>query len=224
MRSQYVLSDPRDGAAHAGRDYRGTGRLVGRRALVIAAGTPVGAAVAIAFAREGADVALAYSPDDELEVRATAILARAHGQVVARMGGDLDDPSFCHELVESSARWLGGIDAIVDAGLVPAWDVIDAASAHLPPGGTVVTTAAGRGPGAVDLYGRARHLMQRGIRANAVARGPVAPASAPAGVVIGRPAHSTEIASAYVFLTSTESAYVVATTLDVDGGLPRSGG
>lgn len=94
--------------------YRGTGRLEGRRALVTGADSGIGAATALAFAREGADVALAYLPDEERDARRVADLIEAEGRRAVLLPGDLADERYCTDLVEQAVKELGGLDALVN--------------------------------------------------------------------------------------------------------------
>ncbi|MGJ0183503.1 SDR family oxidoreductase [Corynebacterium glyciniphilum] len=94
--------------------YRGTGRLEGRRALVTGADSGIGAATALAFSREGADVALAYLPDEERDARRVADLIEAEGRRAVLLPGDLADERYCTDLVEQAVKELGGLDALVN--------------------------------------------------------------------------------------------------------------
>lgn len=94
--------------------YRGTGRLEGRRALVTGADSGIGAATALAFAREGADVALAYLPDEERDARRVADLIEAEGRRAVLLPGDLADERYCTDLVEQAVKELGGLDALIN--------------------------------------------------------------------------------------------------------------
>ena len=80
--------------------YRGTGRLQGRRALVTGGDSGIGAATAIAFAREGADVAIVYLPQEETDAQNVARIITESGQRAVMLPGDLAEPAFCGEVVE----------------------------------------------------------------------------------------------------------------------------
>lgn len=145
--------------------YRGTGRLEGRRALITGGDSGIGGAVAIAFAREGADVALSYLPAEEDDARHVAAQVEAAGRRAVLLPGDLTDPAWCRELVERAVDELGGLDALVNVAGKQRWvaDLLDledeqleatyrtnvfasfhlvrAAVPHLPPGSTIVNTA-----------------------------------------------------------------------------------
>lgn len=159
------LQSELDPPADLGEDtYRGTGRLEGRRALVTGGDSGIGAAVAIAFAREGADVAIAYLPAEEPDARHVAEVIRATGRKAVTIAGDLLQPSFATEMVERAAAELGGLDILVNnAGkqvvaasldelpddqleqtfqinIMAMFRTTRAALKHLPPGSTIVNT------------------------------------------------------------------------------------
>ncbi len=94
--------------------YRGTGRLTGRKALVTGADSGIGAAVAIAFAREGADVAISYLPEEEEDAQVVKKIIEAEGRIAACLPGDLRDPAYCISLVQQSVDALGGLDILVN--------------------------------------------------------------------------------------------------------------
>lgn len=252
--------------------YRGTGRLEGRRALITGADSGIGAAVAIAFAREGADVALSYLPVEEEDARFVQGLIEEAGRTAVLLPGDISDRAFCAELVERAVDGLGGLDALVNnAGRqIAVEDIADlpdeqwtstfetnihaiyritrAAIPHLPPGSTIVNTTS------IQAYQPSTHLLDyastkaainnftkglaqamapKGIRVNAVAPGPIwTPLQVSDGqpkealphfgkdTPLGRAGQPTELAPAYVFLTSPESSYVIGETLHVNGGTP----
>ena len=251
--------------------YRGTGRLEGRRALITGADSGIGAAVAIAFAREGADVALNYLPQEE-DAQHIAGVIREAGHTAVLLPGDLTDADFCRRLVEDAVEGLGGLDALVNnAGRQIAvesleeiddqqWEdtyavnihamfrITQAALKHLPAGSTIVNSTSIQAyqpsPTLVDYAstkaainnftkGLAQQLAPRGIRVNAVAPGPIwTPLQVSDGqpkealpefgqsTPLGRAGQPTELAPAYVFLTSSESSYVLGETLAVTGGSP----
>ena len=94
--------------------YRGSNRLAGRKALVTGGDSGIGRAAVIAFAREGADVAINYFPSEEPDAQDVAELIRAEGRKAILIPGDLTDQRFCIELVETAHRELGGIDILVN--------------------------------------------------------------------------------------------------------------
>ncbi|WP_375430395.1 glucose 1-dehydrogenase [uncultured Friedmanniella sp.] len=137
MTDQYTLTDPttlysditttaqsQDGPgldadlkakADLGEDtYRGLGRLIGRKALITGGDSGIGAATAIAFAREGADVAISYLPEEEEDAVRIAGLITAAGQKALTLPGDLKDPAYCRDLVAQAVEGLGGLDILVN--------------------------------------------------------------------------------------------------------------
>jgi hypothetical protein len=152
-------------ADHGEDSYRGSGRLTGRKALVTGGDSGIGAAVAIAFAREGADVAIAYLPEEEEDAQRIAGLITDAGRTATTLSGDITDPEFCRSLVADAAAAMGGIDILVNnAGkqqhvehLVDLEDnqfdetmktnvyamfwITKAALPHLAPGSTIINTS-----------------------------------------------------------------------------------
>ena len=252
--------------------YRGTGRLDGRKALITGADSGIGAAVAIAFAREGADVALSYLPAEEEDAQHIKKVIEETGRKAVLLPGDLSDKEFCTQVVEDAVRELGGLDALVNnAGKQIALEDIEelddeqwtttyevnihaifritkAALKHLPAGSTIVNSTSIQAyepsPTLVDYAstkaainnftkGLAQQVAPKGIRVNAVAPGPIwTPLQVSDGqpkealpefgksTPLGRAGQPTELAPAYVFLTSPESSYVLGETLNVNGGMP----
>jgi NAD(P)-dependent dehydrogenase (short-subunit alcohol dehydrogenase family) len=93
--------------------YRGSGRLEGKRALITGGDSGIGRAVALAYAREGADVAISYLPEEEDDAQVTARVVRDAGRTAVTLPGDLRDEAFCRELVERTVSELGGLDVLV---------------------------------------------------------------------------------------------------------------
>lgn len=94
--------------------YRGLGRLQGRKALVTGGDSGIGAAVAVAFAREGADVAIAYLPDEEPDARRVVQAIEDAGRTAVALPGDLMDAGYRDGLVDAAAEKLGGLDILVN--------------------------------------------------------------------------------------------------------------
>ncbi|AXH95711.1 SDR family oxidoreductase [Ornithinimicrobium avium] len=93
--------------------YRGTGRLEGRRALITGGDSGIGGAVAIAYAREGADVAINYLPEEEEDADLVAGLVEAEGRTCVRIPADLREREACDAIVAKAVEGLGGLDALV---------------------------------------------------------------------------------------------------------------
>ncbi len=99
---------------HGEKTYRGSGRLLGRKALITGGDSGIGRAVAIAFAREGADVAIGYLPAEESDAREVLKLIRAEGRTAIPIPGDIRDEEFCRKMVRQAAEGLGSIDILVN--------------------------------------------------------------------------------------------------------------
>ena len=167
--------DPRPD--HGEKSYKGSGRLAGRKALITGGDSGMGRAAAIAFAREGADVAINYYPSEEPDAREVLELIKAEGRNGVGIPGDLRDESFCQKLVAEAVRRLGGLDILVNnAGrqqshasildisteqfdwtmktniYAPFW-IIKAALPHLNPGSVIIgTTSEQAYDPSADLY------------------------------------------------------------------------
>lgn len=149
---------------HGEDTYKGAGRLTGRKALITGGDSGMGRAAAIAYAREGADVAINYLPEEEEDAREVIELIKAAGRNAVAIPGDLREESFCKELVEKAVEGLGGLDILVNnAGrqqandsilditseqfdwtmktniYAPFW-IIKAALPHLQPGSVIIGT------------------------------------------------------------------------------------
>lgn len=99
---------------HGEQDYRGAGRLAQRRALVTGGDSGIGRAVAVAFAREGADVAVSYLPEEEPDARETVRLIEDAGRRALALPGDIRSEEHCRALVESTVESFGGLDILVN--------------------------------------------------------------------------------------------------------------
>ena len=99
---------------HGEDSYRGTGRLKGKRALITGGDSGIGAAAAIAYAREGADVAINYLPDEQEDADKVIALIEAEGRRAIAIPGDLRDEEFCKALVAKAVEGLGGLDILVN--------------------------------------------------------------------------------------------------------------
>ena len=155
--------DPRPD--HGETSYRGSGRLAGRKALVTGGDSGMGRAAAIAFAREGADVAINHLPEEAEDAREVVELMKADGRKALSIPGDIRDEAFCKRLVAEAVEGLGGLDILVsnagrqqtrasildlstedfDATMktniyAPFW-IIKSALPHMPPGSAIIGTA-----------------------------------------------------------------------------------
>jgi len=147
---------------HGESSYVGSGRLTGRKALVTGGDSGIGRAAVIAYAREGADVAINYLPAEESDAREVVELIRKEGRKAITIPGDIRDEAFCKKLVQQAVQQLGGLDILVNnAGhqkskksildlttddfdwtmktniYAPFW-IIKAALPHLPPGSSII--------------------------------------------------------------------------------------
>ena len=99
---------------HGETSYKGSGRLRGRKALITGGDSGMGRAAAIAFAREGADVAISYYPDEEPDAREVMDLIRKEGRIAVALPGDIRDEALCRRIVADAVRQLGGLDILVN--------------------------------------------------------------------------------------------------------------
>src|ERR1700759_4266459 len=98
---------------HGEKSYKGSGRLKGRKALITGGDSGRGRAAAIAYAREGADVAINYYPTEEPDAQEVITLIKAEGRKGVAIPGDLRDEAFCKQLVQRAVSELGGLDIVV---------------------------------------------------------------------------------------------------------------
>lgn len=101
-------------ADHGEKTYKGSGKLEGRKALVTGGDSGIGRALAIAFAREGADVAINYLPSEEVDAKETAKWIEEAGRKAVLCPGDISDESFCEQLVNTAIKELGSVDILVN--------------------------------------------------------------------------------------------------------------
>lgn len=99
---------------HGETSYRGSGRLAGRKALITGGDSGIGRAVAIAYAREGADVAINYLPEEESDAAEVIKLIEAEGRKAVAIPGDIRSEAFCQQLVNEAVSQLGGLDILVN--------------------------------------------------------------------------------------------------------------
>jgi len=149
---------------HGETSYKGSGRLTGRKALITGGDSGMGRAAAIAYAREGADVAINYFPTEEPDAQEVISLIKAEGRKAIAIPGDLREEAFCQKLVSKVVEALGGLDIVVnnaarqqtkptltdissedfDATMktniyAPFW-ILKAALPHLKPGSVIIAT------------------------------------------------------------------------------------
>src|ERR1700691_3150630 len=162
---------------HGEQSYKGSGRLAGRKALITGGDSGMGRAAAIAYAREGADVAINYLPAGEPDAREIVNLIKKEGRVCVPIPGDLREEAFCQRLVSEAVRGLGGLDIVLsNAGrqqshdsiadistdqfdwtmktniYAPFW-IFKAALPHLPPASAIIaTTSVQAYDPSADLY------------------------------------------------------------------------
>ncbi len=250
-------------------DYVGSGKLQGMVALVTGGDSGIGRAVAVLFAREGADVAITYLCEHADARETKAHVEREGGRCIA-VAGDVKDPRFCERVAARAVQALGSLDILVnnaafqqhsatleelsDAHLQETlqtniggyFHMARAALPYMKRGGSIINTGSETGlfgskqlldysatKGAIHAFTKslASNLLERGIRVNAVAPGPVWTPLNPADQTpdkvadfgsdsdMGRPAQPEEISPAYVFLASPACAsYVNGVVLPVMGG------
>ncbi|WP_428962362.1 SDR family oxidoreductase [Micromonospora fluostatini] len=99
---------------HGERTYRGSGRLTDRRALITGGDSGIGRAIALAYAREGADVLFTYLPEEKEDAQETARLVREAGRTVVAVPGDIRDEGHCQDVVKRAVSELGGLDILVN--------------------------------------------------------------------------------------------------------------
>ena len=99
---------------HGEDSYKGSGRLLGKKALITGGDSGIGRAVAIAYAREGADVAISYLPQEQEDADAVKALIEGAGRKALLLPGDIADPAHCREIVARTASEFGGLDILVN--------------------------------------------------------------------------------------------------------------
>jgi NAD(P)-dependent dehydrogenase (short-subunit alcohol dehydrogenase family) len=257
--------------------YQAAGKLRGKAALITGGDSGIGRAVAVLYAREGADVAIVYLPEEEGDARETKQAVEAQGRKCVLLPGDLTDAGFCKTAVEKAVKELGKLDVLVNNAAHQTrkqsleeitdeeWDrtfqtnvyaffrLARAALPHLKPGSAIVATSSETGlmgskvlldysatKGAINAFVKAlaQNLVEKGVRVNAVAPGPVWTPLNPSDpgesrekvsefgkqTPMKRPAQPEEIAPAYVFLASdADSGYITGEVISELGGKTTAG-
>jgi NAD(P)-dependent dehydrogenase (short-subunit alcohol dehydrogenase family) len=250
-------------------EYLGSAKLEGMVALITGGDSGIGRAVAVLYAREGADVAIAYLSEHG-DAQETRRAVEAEGRRAVLIAGDVSDPKFCRSAVETTVRQLGKLDILVNnaafqqhtasleelseeqldrtfkTNVYGYFHMAKAALPHLKQGGSIINTGSVTGiqgskeildysatKGAIHTFTKslAQNLVDRGIRVNCVAPGPVWTPLNPADqeaeeiaefgadVPMKRPAQPEEIAPAYVFLAAPACAsYISGEVLPILGG------
>ncbi len=255
--------------------YKGSGKLLGKVALITGGDSGIGRAVAVLYAREGADVAIVYLKVEQSDAEETQQAVEAEGRRALLIPGDVREAAFCRQAVRQTVREFGKLDILVNnaafqQGQESLEDVSDeqwdrtfktniygyfymakAALAHLQKRSCIVNTGSITGleghkelldysatKGAIHAFTKslAQNLVEKGIRVNCVAPGPVwtplNPSDKPAKEVakfgadtpMKRPAQPEEIAPAFVFFASeADSSYVTGEVLTLLGGDTTAG-
>ncbi|GGI21620.1 glucose 1-dehydrogenase [Oxalicibacterium faecigallinarum] len=263
-----ALLQPR--ADHGEKSYKGSGRLLGKAAIITGGDSGIGRAVALAYAREGADVLISYLNEDE-DAQETARLVNEAGRKAVLVPGDISKPAHCKLIINKAIAEFGRLDILVNNAAYQMsheslddiseeeWDytfrtnisamfyLVKAAVPHMKRGASIINTASinsdtpnptllpyAATKGAIQNFtgGLAQLLAEKGIRANAVAPGPVwtplIPSTLPPDAVASfgekypmkRPAQPAEVAPPYVMLASDEASYISGATIAVTGGKP----
>lgn len=162
---------------HGEHSYVGSGRLAGRKALITGGDSGIGRAAAIAFAREGADVAIGFLPSEHEDAQAVIALIEAEGRKAVALAGDVTEEAWCRKMVETTVAELGGLDILViNAGRQQSRESVEevtsadfdatmktnlyalhwtvqAAAPHLEAGAAIITTAS------IQAYDPSAHLL-----------------------------------------------------------------
>ena len=255
--------------------YKGAGKLNKKVALITGGDSGIGRAVAVLFAREGADVAFTHLPEEETDALETLKAIENEGRTGLSISGDLVDPKFSERAVKQTVAKLGGLDILVNNAAFQQhqesikdvseeqWDrtfktniygyfrMTKAAMPHLKNGSAIVNTGSITGlegskelldysatKGAIHAFTKslAQNLVEKGIRVNCVAPGPVWTPLNPsdqsakdvaefgADTPMKRPAQPEEIAPAFVYFASeVDSSYVTGEVLTLLGGETKAG-
>jgi len=250
--------------------YRGADKLLDKVALITGGDSGIGRAVAVLYAREGADVAVVFLPQEKRDAEETAQAVQAEGRRCLLIPGDVKDSEFCRAAIEQTVEEFGGLDILVNnaafqqhqeslddlteeqwektfrTNIFGYFHMVKAALPHLKPGSAIVNTGSITGlqgnkqlldyastKGAIHAFTKslAQNLVEKKIRVNCVAPGPVwtplnivdkeAEKAAEHGkeTPMERPAQPEEVAPAFVFFASeADSSYITGEVLTLLGG------
>jgi NAD(P)-dependent dehydrogenase (short-subunit alcohol dehydrogenase family) len=255
--------------------YAGSGKLRDKVALITGGDSGIGRAVAVLYAREGADVAIVYLPEEQRDADETSSAVEAEGRRCLLLPGDVTDAAFCREAVERTVQEFGKLDVLVNNAAYQQhvkgldelsdeqWDhtfktniygyfrMAKAALPHLKSGAAIVNTGSITGlegskelldysatKGAIHAFTKslAQNLVEKGIRVNCVAPGPVWTPLNPSDkepeqvakfgqqTPMKRPAQPEEVAPSFVFFASNaDSSYITGEVLTLLGGETTAG-
>jgi NAD(P)-dependent dehydrogenase (short-subunit alcohol dehydrogenase family) len=255
-------------------NYKGSEKLAGKAAIITGADSGIGRSVAVLYAREGADVAIVYLPEEQPDADETKQAVEKEGQRCLLIAGDVKNPEFCRQAVEQAVKEFGHLDILVNnaafqqhqgsiedlseeqfettfrTNIFGYFFMAKAALKHLPEGGAIVNCGSITGlegskelldysatKGAIHAFTKslAQQLVEKGIRVNCVAPGPVwtplnvvdkepkEVAQHGADTPMKRPAQPEEIAPAFVFFASNiDSSYITGEVLTILGGETRA--
>ena len=256
-------------------NYKGSEKLAGKAAIITGGDSGIGRSVAVLFAREGADIAIVYLPEERPDAEETRQAVEKEGRRCLLIPGDVKDPGFCQQAIEQTVDEFGHLDVLVNnaafqqhqgsieeltneqfektfrTNIFGYFYMAKAAIKHLPKGGAIVNTGSITGlegskelldysatKGAINAFTKslAQQLVEKGIRVNCVAPGPVwtplnvadkeprEVAKHGADTPMKRPAQPEEMAPAFVFFASNiDSSYISGEIMTILGGETRAG-
>lgn len=251
------------------KSYLAAGKLRGKAALITGGDSGIGRAVAVAFAKEGADVAVLHLAEEEEDARETRRLIEAEGRRCLLMAGDVGEDDFCREAVERTLSELGRLDVLVSnaaeqhqatdiaqiqpeqvertfrTNVFAAFYLARHATPKMKNGSSIIVStsvtafrgsshlvdyAATKGALLAFVRSLSQQLVERGIRVNGVAPGPIWTPLIPASfepdqvekfgrdTPMKRPGQPDEVAPSYVFLASEDASYMTGQVLHPNGG------